>query len=111
MDDFRSVALSLPESIEQEHFGSASFRVRGKIFAQLSADEAVGLVKLPLHVQEAILSTYPEASWSEEHWGKHGWTRLRWRNLLVDDLKDLISRSWQAVAPRGIRSHHQGESG
>jgi hypothetical protein len=29
----RSLALALPETVEQDHFGNPSFRVRGKIFA------------------------------------------------------------------------------
>lgn len=33
-EDFRNLALSLPEAAESSHFGAADFRVRGRIFAQ-----------------------------------------------------------------------------
>jgi len=35
VDKVRSFALAWPEGTEQPHFHSASFRVRGKIFATL----------------------------------------------------------------------------
>ena len=45
-DEFRSLALSLPEASEGAHMGHADFRVRGKIFATLTPDEDRGMVKL-----------------------------------------------------------------
>ena len=35
VDEFRKMALSLPEALEAAHMGHADFRVRGKIFATL----------------------------------------------------------------------------
>jgi hypothetical protein len=35
VDEARSLALVLPEAIEQDHHGRPSFRVGGKIFATL----------------------------------------------------------------------------
>ena len=104
MDDFRALALSQPEAIEQDHFGSPSFRVQGKIFAQLSADGNEALVKLPINVQGSVLAAYPNDSWPEKHWGKHGWTRIRWRRLPREIVFDLVTRSWRAVAPRKPQS-------
>ncbi|WP_340267697.1 MmcQ/YjbR family DNA-binding protein [Sphingobium mellinum] len=44
--------IALPGAIEQPHHGSPSFRVGGKIFAQLSSDGLTALLKLPLSLQE-----------------------------------------------------------
>ncbi len=111
MTDFRSLALALPEAVEQDHFGSPSFRVGGKIFAQLSADEDVGLVKLARPIQEAFVCSHPEDCWAEEQWGRYGWTRLRWRNLPSETVSDLLNQSWRAVAPRNVRLNHQERLG
>jgi len=35
-DDFRRIALELPEASENAHMGHPDFRVRGKIFATLA---------------------------------------------------------------------------
>ncbi len=46
-DDFRGLALALPEAIEAAHMGHPDFRVGGKIFATLlGAGESLGMVKL-----------------------------------------------------------------
>ena len=45
-EEFRSIAISLPEALEDEHMGHPDFRVRGKIFATLGPEERWGMVKL-----------------------------------------------------------------
>ena len=100
--NFRDMALALPHATEQDHFGAPSFRVNGKIFAQLSADGAAGLVKLSLLTQEWALSTYPDQCWSEPNWGRHGWTRLTWMALPSEVVGDWLAESWQAVTPRSL---------
>ena len=44
VDEFRRMALSLPEASESAHMGHPDFRVRGKIFGLLSekCDGVVG---------------------------------------------------------------------
>ena len=102
MSDFRAIALGMPSAVEQAHFGSPSFRVEGKIFAQLSADGETGLVKLPPGAQEWALDTYPEACTSASHWGKHGWTHLAWRELPQAIVADFVTSSWRSVAPKAL---------
>ena len=46
VNEFRNLALGLPEASEAEHMGHPDFRVRGKIFATLGPDEEWGMVKL-----------------------------------------------------------------
>jgi hypothetical protein len=41
-DDFRRIALSMPEAIESSHMGHPDFRVAGKIFATLGAPALEG---------------------------------------------------------------------
>lgn len=45
-EEFRSIAVSLPEALEDEHMGHLDFRVRGKIFATLGPEERWDMVKL-----------------------------------------------------------------
>jgi hypothetical protein len=46
-EEFRKMALSLPETSEAAHMGHPDFRVGGKIFATLSPpDEDWAMVKL-----------------------------------------------------------------
>ena len=93
-------ALGLPSAVEQDHFGGPSFRVNGKIFAQLSGDGATGLVKLKPQQQEWAVATFPTNCFVEPHWGRYGWTRLALRGLPFDLVCDLVAQSWRAVTPK-----------
>ncbi len=55
-DDFRAIALALPEALEGAHMGHADFRVRGKIFASLGWPDADwGMVKLTPEEQALLV--------------------------------------------------------
>lgn len=87
-------------AVEQPHHGAPSFRVAGKIFAQLSPDGATALLKLPLSRQEWALGTFGDACQAEAgRWGASGWTRIRWAEIPEDAMLVMIEAAWAAVAP------------
>jgi hypothetical protein len=100
LNKFRQLALAQQGAVEQGHFGSPAFRVSGKIFAQLSKDEDVGLLKLPLGVQEWLLATHTTECWSDPQWGRHGWTHVRWAAVEGPLLFHLVEQSWKAAMCR-----------
>jgi hypothetical protein len=60
-DEFRRLALSLPEVSEQSHMGHPDFRVGGKIFATLGhPDDTRGMVKLLHEQQDALTRARPD---------------------------------------------------
>ena len=58
-DEFRSLALSLPEASESAHMSHPDFRVRGKIFATLGPEEEWGMVKLSPDQQTSYVGATP----------------------------------------------------
>ena len=56
-DEFRALALSLPEAVEDSHMGHPDFRVRGKIFATLRPEDDWGMVKLTPDLQAVFVRT------------------------------------------------------
>jgi hypothetical protein len=61
-ENFRRIALSMPEAMENSHMHHPDFRVGGKIFASLGyPDYQCGMVKLPPEQQESFSRDYPEA--------------------------------------------------
>jgi hypothetical protein len=61
-DEFRSAALSFPETIESAHMNHPDFRVDGKIFATLEPDEGWGMANLNAEQQAWFLTTNPRHS-------------------------------------------------
>jgi hypothetical protein len=107
MSDFRALALALPSATEQDHFGSPSFRVSGKIFAQLSPDRGTAVVNIPL-AQQWLIDSYIGARASAGRWGESGWTEFAWADLPTDLVADLLKQSWDAVAPASRSKQRQG---
>lgn len=101
----RELALSLPDAEERDHFGSPSFRVKGKIFAQLSArdnEEQRVLVKLPAADQAALTMSDPDTFLSVPQWSQHGWTYVQLATVEESMLRGLLIQSWRQVAPKKL---------
>jgi hypothetical protein len=67
-DEARRLALSLPETVEQDHHGRPSFRVKGRIFATLWDEDHMNVM-----VDEAGILTAVQARpdrCAEVYWGK-----------------------------------------
>jgi hypothetical protein len=105
----RTIATAFPETEERDHFGSPSFRVRGKIFAQLSPQKSAeqrGLVKLSVADQKALTRLDADAFRAAPHWGRHGWTYIRLASIDESTFRDLIGKSWRTVAPQQLVVAH-----
>jgi hypothetical protein len=100
------LALSLPHAEERDHFGSPSFRIGGKIFAQLSKqdlEQPRALVKLSAADQAALTMSDPETFSSVPSWGQHGWTYVHLESIDASMLHDLLWQSWRLVSPKKYR--------
>lgn len=98
-------ALSLPEAEECDHFGSPSFRIRGKIFVQLSAPdkaEKCAALKLPAADQAALILLDPDTFSAIPRWGKYGWTRVQLDSVDAAVFNDILVKSWREVAPKKL---------
>ena len=56
-DDFRRLALALPDSVEGAHHGHPDFRAHGRVFASLHPDGEQGMVRVPLPVQQELVGS------------------------------------------------------
>jgi hypothetical protein len=103
-DDFRSLALDLPEAIESAHMGHPDFRVRGKIFATLNhLGEGWGMVKLTPEEQAAFVEAEPEVFVPVKGgWGRRGCTSVRLESAKKAVLRKALAAAWCNTAPRRL---------
>jgi hypothetical protein len=99
--DVRRIALALPEAVEQDHHGIASFRVRGRIFATVPDPEHVRVMFGEQEILAAV-SEHP-ATCSPLYWGK----RLACLVVLTADapaelLRELLTDAWLRKAPKAL---------
>jgi hypothetical protein len=103
VDDFRSLALELPEAAESAHMGHPDFRVKGKIFATIWPTEGWGMVKLTSEQQQEFVRAQPKMFAPV----KGGWGRKGCTNVILDQADAAIVRSaliaaWRNMAPKKL---------
>ena len=107
--DFRRIALSLPEASENAHMDHPDFRVRNKIFATLShPDEEWAMVKLTPEQQTSFVGAQPEAPAPVKGgWGRRGATNVRIESADEAILRHALVAAWRNVAPKRLRQESQ----
>ncbi len=103
-EQFRKLALKLPEAIEKEHMDHPDFRVRGKIFATLGfPNEGFAMVKLSLTDQDkfsaaasTIFTPVPGG------WGRKGATHVRLKAAKKEIVSEALSAAWRNTAPKEV---------
>ena len=102
-DDFRRLALSMPQAIEGSHMGTVDFRC-GKIFATLgNPDAAWAMVKLAPDQQAMRVAAEPGVFVPVPGgWGRGGATRLRLAVCDEDTARGALLDAWRNVAPRKL---------
>ncbi|HEV8241253.1 MAG TPA: MmcQ/YjbR family DNA-binding protein [Thermoanaerobaculia bacterium] len=107
-DEFRALALSLPEASEQSHMGHPDFRVRGKIFATLGhPDESHAMVKLLHDQQDALTRARPDLfAPVPGGWGRRGATHVLLARADETTALDALEMAWRNTAPKSLRKLH-----
>jgi hypothetical protein len=103
-NDFRKIALSLPETEERAHMAHPDFRVAGKIFATLGyPDKTRGMVKLSPEDQHNFSKDHPEAFIPVKGgWGRRGATSVDLKTVKKDVLSNAIHAAWRNMAPKRL---------
>jgi phosphoribosylglycinamide formyltransferase 1 len=114
LDEVRRLALALPETHEQESFGSQGFRVggekSGKYFAYFT-DRPHGHQRIALLVKtssmdemQSLIEDQPDTYFKPAFYGANGWIGmvLDRRGLDWEDVSAWLQRSWRAVAPKRL---------
>jgi hypothetical protein len=111
-DDFRKLALSLPDAVEQSHMDHPDFRVGGKIFATLGYPDA-GWAALSLTPgdQQLFVVADPEAFVPVKGaWGAKGATNVRLKAATKARVREALRVAWRSRAPKAlVRQHERDE--
>ena len=100
LEDFRRVALGLPEALEGAHMGRADFRVGNRIFASLHPDRDAGMVILKPEEQAVLVEAEPAMfSPVPGGWGRSGSTLVHMAAIDEATLRDALVRAWRHRAP------------
>jgi hypothetical protein len=102
-DEFRSLALSLPETTEEAHMNHPDFRVRGKIFATLGPKEEWGMVKLTPEQQGIFIRSEPDVFEPVNGaWGRKGCTYVQLEAASEPSVRQALIAAWRNTAPKRL---------
>jgi predicted DNA-binding protein (MmcQ/YjbR family) len=110
VDRLRAICLALPETTEKLAWGEPTWRVKGRLFAQLDdhhhgADHLAVWLPAPLGEQEAMIFSDPARFFRPPYVGHRGWVGVR-----IDGRPDwtlvatLVEQAYQQVAPPSRRT-------
>lgn len=114
LEQLRARALALPETSEQESFGSAGFRVgegkSGKYFAYFSerphGHDRIALLAKTSGMDElhGLVEDQPETYFKPAFYGASGWVGIILDRPDLDwgDVDAWLQRSWRSVAPKRL---------
>jgi hypothetical protein len=99
LDQVRRFALSLPGATEEPHFDMTSFRVRGKIFLTVPADEMHLHVFAERDEIDAAVAEVP-AAFEQLMWGRRvAGVRVSLLDAPADRVLELVEDAWRRKAP------------
>jgi hypothetical protein len=102
-DEARALALALPEAVEADHHGRASFRVGGAIFATLWSDRELNVMLDEDGIRTAC--TAEPQTCTEVWWGRRlSAVRVALDGAEPDLVRDLLTDAWERRAPARLRS-------
>jgi hypothetical protein len=104
-DQFRRLALNLPDTSEARHMGHPDFRVRGKIFATLGyPDDGYAMIRLSPEDQRFLVRSQPEVYQPVKGaWGQAGCTNVRLSAARTGPVREALTFAWEAAFARPQR--------
>ena len=103
IENFRKMALLLPEATESLHFEKPSFRIKDKIFSTLYVNDKKAMLKLSL-IEQSVFSDidrtiiYPVPG----GWGRQGYTFVELAKVKTAILKEALECAWRNTASRTL---------
>ena len=97
-EDFRRITLALDGAIEKSHMGHPDFRVNGRIFATLDAQEEWGVVMLtPEEQREFMRGATKVFVRAAGAWGRQGCTRIRLAVADEPTVRSAVITAWERI--------------
>ncbi|HEV7319467.1 MAG TPA: MmcQ/YjbR family DNA-binding protein [Ensifer sp.] len=107
-EEIEKLALSLPGTEENAHFGTRDFRVGKRIFMTLpEAGRAVfkftpDQQRMLLEMEPGVCAAVPGG------WGDRGWTSLYFVEADEDLVRQSMETAWRNVAPKNLVKKNGG---
>jgi predicted DNA-binding protein (MmcQ/YjbR family) len=100
-NDLRKIALSLPLSYEDLHFGGPAFRVKQRKYALLWRETGQTILKLPKDRLEALIHSRPDRVQAIKV-GIAFWADVALERFDRKELNALVTEAWSTVVSKTV---------
>ena len=101
-DVVRRLALALPGVEEGTSYGTAAFKVNGKLLARFHQDGESLVVKVEYAAREVLMGANPKTFYITDHYRCWPWILVRISNVDPGDLRQLLEGAWRSSAPKRL---------
>lgn len=105
-EQFRAIALSLPEVIEELYYGSPAFKVGKTFLTRLREDGENVVVPMPRDEREFWMDQEPRIFHVTKHYENSDAVLVRLAEVDVERLEELLRAAWLMVAKPAVRKRH-----
>ncbi|MGB6875684.1 MAG: MmcQ/YjbR family DNA-binding protein [Candidatus Acidiferrales bacterium] len=96
--DARKMALSLDGVEESTSYGTAAFKIRGKLIARLKEDGESLVVGTTFEEREEMMRADPETYYITDHYLNYPWVLVRLPKVHPDAMRDLLKGAVRLAA-------------
>lgn len=98
----RQIALALPQVEERVSFGTPVFCVKNKLLARLRDGDEILVLPMDMAERDVRVEVEPETYYVTDHYVGLPYVLIRLKKIDGYELRDLIARAWQRVAPKRL---------
>ena len=100
-DEMRAIILSFPGVEEGTSYGRPAFKVKGKFFTRLRAeDDSLVLMEVGPDEREMLMEADTETFFLHPHYRNHDLVLVRAGRIDPDWARPRLIRDWRAAAPK-----------
>lgn len=102
-EEFRAIALSLPEVVEGTSYGKPSFKVADKFLTRWRAEDDSAVLSCVTHDErEMLMEVDPDTFHFTQHYKDYDYVLARLAGLEPEQLRGFLLRRWRKIAPRKL---------
>lgn len=109
-DEMTAIALSFPGAEEGTSYGQPSFKVNGKFFTRLRAeDQSLVLLEVSADEREMLIEAEPETFFLTPHYKDHPSVLARMATLHPGSFRNFLERRFRKVAKKAVLKAWEAE--
>lgn len=105
-DEFAESVLALPGVERGSSYGEPSFKLAGKFFSRLRAEDGAAVIHAGLFFRDALIATDPEVFFLTPHYENGPYVLVRLDVIAAPVLEALLWEAWERLAPPKLRREH-----